>query len=295
MTLKKYISKLISLQKNNNLEEALKLLNEAFAIYPTNNFLKKYEIFLLNKIDKIDEAYTKANNLLGEFKNDEFFNQTYILILEKRKNREEIKDFIQSIILDLPDFSDKFYYFLKSVIERNFSTNESKKLINKLPIKIKSNSNKKNRNYKIYKEKFEKLPLSDAINEIENLMILPSYKDDYDLNLLLAGFYRKSNRFEDALKIYKNLMTIKESFFLYKMLGYTYYRLKDFENALKYLQEVLFKEPEDNILIQTVFKIYEAKKDYSGFKKLIEEILAKKPNAKKLYGYLKKAEKWEKN
>jgi tetratricopeptide (TPR) repeat protein len=295
MNLKEYINTLVSLQKENRLKEALKLLYEALSIYPENNFLKKYEIFLLNKKGELYKAFALANNSFNRFKNDEFFIQTYLSILEKTKQKETLKEFLENFLSDAPQFSEKFFHYLQNIISRNFSSAEADILIEKFPINIEKKKNKTRGNYKIYKEKFDKMPPNEAINEIENLLMLPSYKEDFDLNMYLAGLYRKVKRFNDAVKIYNFLLTLKETTFLYKMLGYTYYRLNDHENALKYLKEVVFKDPNDNILMQTIFKIYEKNKDYNGFKQLIEKLLAQYPNVKKLYGYLKRAQKWQTN
>ena len=292
MKLKESIKQITDLQRKKNYKKALNLLNVALSLYPENDFLKKYEIFLLYKSGKNKEAFNLANNQFEYFKNDPFFLQTYFSILEKLKDKTSIKELVNKILIELPQFNKKFYEFLANVIMRNFQMEEANNLIKKLPYEI---SIQQKFNYKAYKEKFKNLKTDEAIDEIENLMILPAYKNDFDLNLYLAELYKKAKRYNDALNIYKSLLLQKETTFLYKMIGFSYYRLKDYKNALKYLKNVILKSPDDTVLIQTIYKIFEKDKDFEGFKLLIEEVLAKYPEMKKLYGYLKRAEKWEKS
>ncbi len=290
MKRQKYIKEILKLNKSKKYKEAYSLLNQALAIYPNNLFLKKFEIFLLKRIGKIDEAYIKAQNLYNELKDDEFFIQTYLLLLEKKGEKDSLKNLIQNILIENKSYSDKFYDFLLKITLRHFKDKELEQIKDKFP------NYKEIPNYKKYKLKFASMSLTDAIQEIENLMILPNYQNDTDLCLYLASLYKKTKQYGKALEIYKKLLTKDpDSKYIQKMTGYIYYNLQDYKNALIYLREAVLKDPEDVILLNTLFKIYEKDKDFDEFKKLGDEIIARHPHVKKIYGYMKKAEKWKQN
>ena len=283
MKVSEYIKKILNFSKNRKYNEAYSLLSEALGIYPDNNFLKKYEIYLLFKIKKIEKAKEIGEKIFNEYLNDEFFNYYYLLVLENY-DKELLKNYIEKILMLQPDFKPDFYKSLLKIILRNFPKNADY-FLKKLPENIQKDN---------IKLKFQNMPVKKAIEEIENLMILPSYNNDFELNLLLASLYKKVKRYNDALKIYEKLLPVaKDETFIYKMIGYIYYNLKNYKKAKEYLNEVFIKNPDDVILIKTIYRIYEKEKDFEGFKNLIENVISKYPDYKKLYGYLKKAEKWK--
>lgn len=302
-----YANKIIELIRAQSYTNAENLINEALELYPTNQFLLKNEIFILTKLNKMQMAREKAESSYEALKHDHFFLKSYFFILEKVKAKSDIENMIERTISVNIINDESFYIFLASLAGRVFDKSKSfdilKRAISLLETntKLKTALNELEKKdghasmYQYYKEKFSGKKPADAIAELEKIKTLTKYKDDYDLNLYLAELYKKTGKYDKTIETYKFLLSIKDNEFTRKMLGYAYYKTHDYENALVYLKDPFIKCPEDNYLTVTINNIFKQKKDFEGYKFLIEEILSLHPNAKNLYGDLKKAEKWQKN
>jgi predicted Zn-dependent protease len=146
-----------------------------------------------------------------------------------------------------------------------------------------------------YRERFAHHAPQEAAAEIEAVLVMPVYANDSELLLYLAELYKKLEKYDKAADIYSRLLALKNSEYIRKMLGYALYRSGDRQQAASYLKSVLMEKPDDPFLSSTLFKIYKEKADIEGLEKLVSEVLAVKPEAKHLYGLLRKAQKWQKN
>ncbi len=299
-----YRDEIISLVKRKEFSAAYDLVYNTLSIYPTNLFLLKNEIYILYRLKKIKEARQRAEERFPILKNDLFFLKTYLSILEKEKAKEDIENLIEKSILYERIKNEGLYIFLSGITERVFGKEkaieilkrallimpESKEL--KVLLDKKSKDGVAESRYNYYKDKFKGKKTAETIREIESIRLLPDYKNDNDLYVYLAELYKKTGEYDNAIDIYKKLLSLKDSLFARKMLGYAYYKKKDYVNALLYLMDIFKENPHDHYLYSTIFNIYKKKKDAEGFNMLIKETLSIHPDAKHLYGLIKRADKW---
>ena len=303
MTPKDYETKIIALVRNRDYKGAHELVREALTTYPANLFFLKNEVFILYRTGKIKQARERAEERIEFLKDDPFFLKVYLSILEKQKATKDIDRIIENIFLSGIRGNEDLYLFLARLSERVFSREsaaeilkrsihifpEGRALKNHLDELSKGGSAESG--YKNYKEKFRGRKVKDAIAEIEGIKALPNYSKDSELHLYLAELYKKAGEYEKAIGIYRYILSLKDSLFTRKMLGYAYYKTGDTENALVYLKDVFLKAPHDHYLYSAIYKIFKAGSDYEGFEKLILEALGLNPDAKHLYGLLKRAKK----
>ena len=299
-----YAKKIIEFIRSRSYREAENLISEALEIYPTNQFFLKNEVFVLARLNRAREAREKAEKSFESLKHDKYFLQSYFTILEKEKAGSDIESMMERTISINIVNDEEFYIFLAKLAGRVFGNSKTRDVLNRaMSIFEKSDKLKQALDelcqkdghpsmYKYYKDKFKGGKPDDAIAELERIKVLPKYKDDYDLCLCLAELYKKAKRFDKAIETYQYLLSLKDNEFTRKMLGYTYYKLKDYDNALTYLKDIFLKHPGDHYLDTTIGKIFEKKRDFEGFRILIEEALSLNQDAKNLYGLLKKAKKW---
>lgn len=301
-----YREKIINMERNRDYRGAYDALKEALTVYPAHSFFLKTEIFLLFKLKKITEARKKAEQRIDTLRTDTFFLKTYCMILEKDGAKDDLQRLLGNIISwDIRD--EEFYIFLSSLVARVLGQESAadllKAAIGNIPeseaLKKMLNSQQADGNmgskYNYYKNKFTGKDIKASIEELENIKILPEYAQDYNLHLYLAGLYKKAKKYSKAAEIYKNLLQQKDNQFTRKMLGYVYYKMGDEDNALIYLKDTFLSDPHDHYLYRTISTIFEKRKDFEGFERLITEALTKNPDAKHLYGLLRKATKWQKN
>ncbi len=277
-----YRDKIIAFEKNKDFAAAYEVLAEALGLYPTNPFFLRTEVFVLLRLKKVKEARVKAEQRLEALKNDVFFLKTYLLILEKSNAAADIQRLLQ-IIPSWNIADEAFSEFLDGFTQRVFRQENPADVLKTRPA---LNS------FNYYKDMFKGKAVEAAIQELENIRILPEYAQDEQMHLYLAGLYKQKKDYAKAVEVYVGLLKQKDNPFTRKMLGYAYYKMNDLPHALFYLKDIFFDEPNDHFLYRTLSGIYEKNRDYTGFERLIMEALAKKPQAKHLYGLLKKAKQW---
>ena len=302
---KKYEYRIIDLVKRQRYEEALEIVYEALLTYPTHPFFRKNEIFLLYKLGKIKEARDLAEARIESFKNDLFFLQIYLLILEKEKRKDDILQLIEQHILPSRIGNERFFTFLADLVERIFDRDKALEMLKKAQVLIQEDvkleelikryeEEPDKASLKYYKKKFAGRPANEIIKEIEQIRYLPAYQQDEGLHLYLAELYKDTRRYDMAIEIYRYLLGIKDRDFLRKMIGYAYYKEGDMENALTYLKDLFLKNPHDHYLYSTIYSIFKKLDDYEGLERLVKDILATHPDATHLYGLLKRARRWKK-
>lgn len=306
MTIIHYKNKLLELQRKRDFRGAYEILNEALSEYPANPFFIKNEIYILYKLGRLKEAQQIAEVKLDQFKYDSFFLRTYLNILASLKhNKKELESLIDNVFIwNIRD--EDFLIFLVRFTERILGESKalevSKRAISLLPesltLKKIIDADKEKISiegrFNHYKKRFDRKAVKDSIDEIEMILEMPEYKQDYELNLYLAGLYKDAGRLIDAIELYKRLLSIKDNDFTRKMLGYAFYKQGDKSNAFAYLSEQFLKNPFDHYLYTTVFKICEDMKDRQKLEELFKKALGLFPDARHLFGLLKRAEKWQK-
>jgi len=302
-----YKNKIIGLQRNKDYREAYEALKMALAIYPTNLFFLSSEVYLLYRLNRIKEARQRAEERIDVLKNEAFFLKIYLTILERLKAKEDIEDFIERNILSRKMGSEDLYVFVSQLILRVFGKERAIDVINRSlmffqdSVKLKSllvdlqKDDGSGSRYKYYSERFKGRKLDDVIKEIEGIRALPNYANDYDLLTYLAGLYKKQGDYARAIGLYKHLLTLKDSEFTQKMLGYAYYKSGDYEGALTYLRDFFLKDPFDHFLYSAIYRIFREKRDSEGLHRLVNETLGINPSASHLYGLLSRTRKWQKD
>lgn len=305
MNAKEYSNKIIDMERERDYQGAYGLLQEALTVYPVNTFFLKNEVYILFRLKKIKQARQKAEERILLLKNDPFFLKTYLMILEIENAKEDMERLIEKI----PSWeirNEDFHLFLARLTARVFGQKKAMETLRATVIDYPEYEALKNLlndwstggslkgGFKHYRDRFKETKTLDAIMEIESIRALPDYADDYQLQLYLAELYKKAKKYDLAIETYKNLLGLKEHKFARKMLGYTYYRLGDIQNAAACLKDAFLDDPYDHYVYRTVAKIFEKRSDYEGFERLVTEALGKKPGAKHLYGLLKRAKKWQK-
>jgi tetratricopeptide (TPR) repeat protein len=302
-----YKNKIIELQRNKDYREAYEALKMALAIYPTNLFFLSSEVYLLYRLNRIKEARQRAEERIDVLKNEAFFLKIYLTILERLKAKEDIEDFIERNILSRKMGSEDLYVFVSQLVARVFGKERALDAINRSlmffqdSVKLRSllddlqKDDGSGSRYKYYSERFKGRKLDDVIKEIEGIRALPNYANDYDLLTYLAGLYKKQGDYARTIGLYKHLLTLKDSEFTRKMLGYAYYKSGDYEGALIYLRDFFLKDPFDHFLYSAIYRIFKEKRDSEGLHRLVNETLGINPSASHLYGLLARTRKWQKD
>ena len=242
MNINDYKNQIIEAQKTKDIKNALSLTEIALLEYPTDPFLLRTLPFLLYRLNRIEEAKDWSQRHFERIKNSDFFLKTYLLILEKDSTKEDFLDFVNKHLKNSNFDSIDFYIECSEIIYRKLGIesavdfllyysnkfNDDKKILNKIDF-FKNKSDVIN--YSSIKEKIKDKPIAVAIEEIEDLLVLPKYSNDIEILSYLAELYKKNNDYERAILSYKKSLTIKDNEFTRKMLGYLYYKIKDYNNA----------------------------------------------------------------
>ncbi|HPO49153.1 MAG TPA: tetratricopeptide repeat protein [Spirochaetota bacterium] len=299
-----FTSKIINLQKLKLFNEANLLTDEALVIFPCDFFFIKSKIYILSRLNNNKEAYDYSIKYFDLLKKDNFFLKGYVYTLERLKLKEEIAKLTEEYFLKNNILDEANYVEISNILKKNGFKELSEELLNfglfNLPeskiiserITQKSNNNDAGLGYNEIKNRFSDMGPDEAICEIENMTSLQKYANDPNLNLFLADLYKKQNNIDKAIETYKKVLSVKDGDFTRKLLGYLYYKKNDYHNAIVYLKEIFLKEPDDNILVSTITKIYKNIYDKEKYIDLLNEALARNPNSKKLYGRIKKASEW---
>ncbi|MFH1259699.1 MAG: tetratricopeptide repeat protein [Elusimicrobiota bacterium] len=299
-----YKTKIVELQKNKDYPQAYEVLKAARQFYPTDLFFLTSEVYLLLRLNKTKEAREKAEERMERLKNDPFFLKTYLNILARLGAKDDIEEVLEKTIFAQKTGSEDFYLYLSQLLRRVFDKEKALGVLRRALTIFPESSGIKEQleklekdecaqnKYHYYKEKFKGKKIEDAIEEIENIKILPSYALDWELLLFLAELYKKNSNYPKAIDAYQQSLSIKDNEFTRKMLGYTYYKTGNFKNALLYLQDIFLKLPGDYFLYSTIFNIFKEKNDFEGYSKLLNQVLSANPQAKHLYGLLSRAKRW---
>ncbi len=301
-----YKNRIIEFEKNKDFLQAYELITAALDEYPFDPFFLKGEIYILFKLGRLKEARQKAEINLDLFKQDTFFLRTYLNILASLKNtKKDIEDLIDKILSwgimdeDLLVFITRLTRKISGspkgldVLKQAASIMPESEALKKMLDEDRKESGFESK-FALYKKKFSGKSINDAIDEIEIIRAIPEYANDYELNLYLAGLYKEAGRFDKAIDLYKKLLLLKDNDFARKMLGYAFYKKGDMSNALIYLKDIFLKNPFDHYLYRTIFKICEGLNNYQELEDIFKKALLLSPNARHLYGLIKKAEKWQK-
>lgn len=301
-----YKKRIIELQKMKDFRGAYDLLKAALKDCPADPFLMTSEIYLLLRIGRLKEARHLAERRVEALRHNPFFVRTYLSVLEKAGAKDDIDIALERHVFDGPNRDEDLLSFAAQLIGRVFGRERALDALKRAislypgsPVVKELLNNYESREvplgrYKQYKETFKGKETDDAISEIESVMVLPSYSGDRELMEFLAGLYKKKGDYPGAINLYKRMLAIKDDAFTRKMLGFALHKNGDSDNALVYLRESFLNDPADRYVVAAVASIFKGKGDFDGFSGLIDETLAAHPEARHLYGILKRASSWRK-
>lgn len=298
MTAREYIDRIISLQKKRDYALAYNILQEALSYYPSNRFLQTSEIYLLLKLGRSKEARQKAEARLTILKDNPFFLRTYVEILSKEKDTEELLNLTERLCLT-PVRDERLYTYLAGILIRTGEKQRAIELLNSASAyipegrelilyleKLKEGAQDGGINY--YRERYRDVPPEKAISDIENILILPDYKEDISLRLFLAELYKKIGDFERVIEVYSECLKIKDSLHVRKMLGFVYYKAGDLDKAFLYLKDAFIEKPSDHAVYNTIARIIQKTGMVKEAEALVNETLSRHPGARQVYGLLRR-------
>lgn len=301
MTAKEYIERILSLQKKGDYSFAYNILQEALSYHPSNGFLQTSEVYLLLKLRRLKEARQKAEMRLSALKTNPFFMRTYIEILFKERDKGELISLAERL-KSVPVLDGKLYTYLANTLVRFGERQAAIELINSglsympkskelsLYLKrLKEGDEESSLHY--YREKYRNITPEMAIMEIENILILPDYEGNIPIRLFLAELYKKAGNLKMAEEVYSECLKIKDSSHVRKMLGFVYYKMGDMDKAFLYLKEPFLENPSDHALYNTISKIIEKTGNIKEAEGLINETLTRHPEARQVYGLLRRLRK----
>lgn len=301
MTVREYIERIISLQKKKDYSSAYNILQEALYYHPLNGFLQTSEIYLLMKLGRLKEARQKAEERISMLKDNPFFLRTYVEILSKERDRKELLNLTERLCLT-PVRDERLYTYLAGILIRIGEKERAIELLNsalsympeskelrlyleKLEEGLQENT------ISYYRDRYKNNPPEKTITEIEAIMVLPEYEKNISLRLFLAELYKKTGDFKRAIEVYSECLKIKDSLHVRKMLGFVYYKIGDLDKAFIYLRDAFLEDPSDHAVYNTIAKILQKTGNIKEAEGLINETLSRHPEAKQVYGLLRRLKK----
>ena len=295
-----YRQKVFSLSKECRFPEAYELVKEALTIYPSNPFLLNSEIYVIYRMGNVKEARQKAEEQFQTLKNNQSFLRTYLSILDKSGDHEDILRLIDSGVLS-QDFQGKakpdFFIHAARIVSRAGFTDRGLEILRKAPQleeiekeieKFGSHMTRSGKLRNPYVEHYRGKRAAVVIKEIEGIRMLAAYKDDFPLHHYLAEKYKKTGQLDKAAEVYRYLLTIRDDTFTRNRLGYVCKDMGLLDEAVIYFKEGLMKEPFQTHLHTALADIFVKRNDPEGFERVVTDILAVHPNAGHLYGIIKK-------
>lgn len=298
MILREYIQRILSLQKKGDYDSAYNLLQEALPLYTSNEFLQTSEIYLLLKLRRLKEARQKAETRLSGLNTNPFFMRTYIEILSRQRDRDEILHITERLKF-YPLRDERLYSYLAGVLVRIGERERAIELLNSLLLympenkglseyleRLKGGAGDDSLSY--YRKTYKGIPPEKVIPEIEGILVLPEYKENISIRLFLAEVYKKTGDIKRAEEVYSECLRIKDSFHVRRMLGFLYYKIGEMDKALLYLKEPFLENPSDHAIYNTISKIIEKTGNIKEIEALLNEALSKHPEARQVYGLMRK-------
>ena len=291
------VNAILSLIKQKEYGEALDMIREEQAFFPTHALLQRSEIFCLFKLHRIEEARVLCERNFESQKNEAFFLSTYLQILEKLGENDSIRDIVERIRSKGPSEIRLFTLIIRLLRghpERGDF--EAFKIYAKeiFPKEAAFTSQDPQNDYRHYKEYYKKTPAREAITEIKSLLVLPRYRSDKALKMTLAELEKSIGAYDEARQIYEEMLREEHSIFVVKLLGFLLKKAGKDKEALPYLREAFIEKPSDVILRKNFTQLCERAGEKLIFIESVKQALQTHPEDRYLYGLLKKADKWKK-
>jgi predicted Zn-dependent protease len=284
---------IIQKQKQRQWDAALESIYEARDLFPNEPFFIKSEVYVLERTGRLKEAVSLAERHFHRLQKDSFFLKTYIRLLRKLNQREDLVNLIDTL---LEDSTKRDRQFLEFLYETIISTGQKDLLekFQRLHPDISANTSK-TQTYAMIKSHYKGMPPEEAIQEIEALRLLPEYRDDYNLNLFLADLYRRTGKLNEAVTLYESLLAERQDLYVRKMLGFTLIKTNQSERAISYLRDAFLEDPSDHFVYQSLLSLYKKTSRLREAEETLLDALSRHSDKKHLHGLLKKVKRWQQN
>ena len=309
------VRELIRLKKYN---EAEKILNELIAEHPDDEYVygAMFDIYLKKG------AYENAQKILNivlqkEPENFFFLSRKGDLLAATNKHKEALKIFNNLYLTNndphvswrlaneyyrLKKYEKAEYYFDRTITklydkpELNFLGFLIKKALKKYDraqdlIESAINYSNQSQQYISQKIKFQTELKGISAQQWEKSIKYSTKKNEPFVLKELAEKFLKENEFAKAEKYYKEILKSENNIYYKSRLGYVYYKWKKYDLAL-----IIFLEmPLKNFLIPSfIAMVIKSAKETGQEEKVVEhlkDLLEKNPDAKQLWGAIKRLSK----
>jgi tetratricopeptide (TPR) repeat protein len=147
-------------------------------------------------------------------------------------------------------------------------------------------------NTEILRLKSRDRPEGQMVKELQKVVSMESKKDDPQMHGLLAQKLKEAGQVREAAAEYKVASSLDpRNLFFLKQEGFCHYRDKNYEEALRCLEEALRHDPADFRARNTLETIYAERGETEKFLGLLEEILRHHPEHKPTLGTVRKIRK----
>ena len=309
------VRELIRLKK---FSEAEKILNELIAEYPGDEYVKGalFDVYL--KKGTYDKAQKIIDTILKKDPENYFFlSRKGDLLVAMNKHQEALKIFnhlynsqkdphvgwrLANGYYRLKKY-DKAEYFFDQAIPKLYDKPELiflgfliKKALKKYDkaqdlIDSAINHSDQPQQYISQKMQFQTELKGISAQQWEKSIKYSTSKNEPFVLKELAEKFLKESKFEKAEKYYKEILKFENNLFYKSRLGYVYYKWKKYDLALSIFLEMPLK----NFLIPSfIAMVIKSAQQTGQEQKVIEhlrDLLEKNPNAKQLWGAIKKLDK----
>jgi tetratricopeptide (TPR) repeat protein len=131
-------------------------------------------------------------------------------------------------------------------------------------------------------------PEGQVVKELQRVVSMESKKDDAQMHGLLAQKLKEAGQIREAAAEYRVASSLDpRNLFFLKQEGFCHYRDKNYEEALRCLEEALRRDPADWAVRGALEKIHAVRGDMKNFLRLLEEILREHPEQKPILGTIR--------
>jgi tetratricopeptide (TPR) repeat protein len=268
-------------------ESALKMLERACNIKPQGEFVLKLKADVLLKLNRAEEAEYVLQKILDKKFDLEIVKQLVKCYIQQSKFHDALQlitramniidydrdlELMHGEILSQLNMYQEAEECFKRIISHNPEDNFAYLRLVMIKLKCKSNQ--------------------EVINELKNILTIPSKRNNAYLHGLLAEAYQRMGMYKDALKEYKEALKLNpDNIFIRKHLGFCYSKLGTYDEVINMLRECIHISPDDPYVRSTLLAAYRKTNRLSEAKELLKELIIKYPNKKSFWGILKKIEK----
>jgi tetratricopeptide (TPR) repeat protein len=147
-------------------------------------------------------------------------------------------------------------------------------------------------NAEVIRLKSRARPEGQVVKELQRVVSMDSKKDDPQMHGLLGQKLKEAGQLREAAEEYRLASSLApRNLFFLKQEGYCHYHDKNYEEALRCLEEGLRRDHSDFAVRGTLEKICAERGEMKRFLRLLEEILHQHPEHKPTLGTIRKIRK----